>query len=31
VCQGKQTIEVLKAIEPLARTAAEVDPDLLHH
>ena len=31
VCQGKQTIEVLKDIEPLARTAAEVARDLLHH
>lgn len=30
VCQGKQTIEVLKDIEPLARTAAEVARDLLH-
>lgn len=30
VCEGKQTIEVLKDIEPLARTAAEVANDLLH-
>ncbi len=31
VCEGKQTIEVLKDIEPLARTAAETARDLLHH
>jgi D-xylose transport system substrate-binding protein len=30
VCQGKQTIEVLKDIQPLARTAAEVANDLVH-
>jgi D-xylose transport system substrate-binding protein len=30
VCQGKQTIEVLKDIQPLARTAAEVAHDLLN-
>ncbi len=30
VCQGKQTIEVLKAIQPLASTAAEVANDLVH-
>ena len=30
VCQGKQTIEVLKDIEPLARTAADVANDLVH-
>lgn len=30
VCKGVQTIEVLKDIEPLARTAAEVARDLLH-
>ncbi|MFT3700642.1 MAG: substrate-binding domain-containing protein [Kofleriaceae bacterium] len=30
VCEGKQTIEVLKDIEPLARTAAETARDLLH-
>jgi D-xylose transport system substrate-binding protein len=30
VCQGKQSIEVLKDIEPLARTAAEVANDLVH-
>ena len=30
VCQGKQTIEVLKDIQPLARTAAEVARELLH-
>ena len=30
VCQGKQTVEVLKAIQPLARTAAEVANDLVH-
>ena len=30
VCQGKQTIEVLKAIQPLASTAAEVAADLVH-
>ena len=29
VCQGKQTIEVLKDIQPLARTAAEVARKLL--
>jgi D-xylose transport system substrate-binding protein len=29
VCQGKQTIEVLKDIEPLARTAAEVARSLV--
>ena len=29
VCSGKQTIEVLKDIQPLARTAAEVARDLL--
>ena len=29
VCQGKQTIEVLKDIQPLARTAAEVAKHLL--
>ena len=29
VCQGKQTIEVLKDIQPLARTAAEVAKKLL--
>jgi D-xylose transport system substrate-binding protein len=29
VCQGKQTIEVLKDIQPLARTAAEVAKQLL--
>lgn len=29
VCQGKQTIEVLKDIEPLAKTAAEVAKRLL--
>ena len=31
VCQGKQTIEILKDIQPLARTAAEVAKDLLDH
>jgi D-xylose transport system substrate-binding protein len=30
VCQGKQTIEVLKDIQPLARTAADVANDLVH-
>ncbi|MEO8549879.1 MAG: substrate-binding domain-containing protein [Kofleriaceae bacterium] len=30
VCEGVQTIEVLKDIAPLARTAAEVARDLLH-
>ena len=30
VCEGKQTIEVLKDIQPLARTAAEVARDLLN-
>jgi D-xylose transport system substrate-binding protein len=30
VCAGKQSIEVLKDIEPLARTAAEVARDLVH-
>ncbi|HEY1552797.1 MAG TPA: substrate-binding domain-containing protein [Kofleriaceae bacterium] len=30
VCQGKQTIEILKAIQPLASTAAEVANDLVH-
>ncbi len=30
VCQGAQTIEVLKDIQPLARTAAEVARDLLN-
>jgi len=30
VCKGVQSIEVLKDIEPLARTAAEVARDLLH-
>ena len=30
VCAGKQSIEVLKDIQPLARTAAEVARDLLH-
>jgi D-xylose transport system substrate-binding protein len=30
VCQGKQTIEVLKAIQPLASAAAEVAADLAH-
>jgi ABC-type xylose transport system substrate-binding protein len=29
VCQGKQSIEVLKDIEPLARTAADVAKQLL--
>jgi D-xylose transport system substrate-binding protein len=29
VCQGKQSIEILKDIQPLARTAAEVARDLL--
>lgn len=29
VCQGKQTIEILKDIQPLAKTAAEVAKDLL--
>jgi D-xylose transport system substrate-binding protein len=28
VCEGKQTIDVLKAIQPLARTAAEVSKQL---
>jgi D-xylose transport system substrate-binding protein len=30
VCEGKQTIEVLKDIQPLARTAADVANDLLN-
>lgn len=30
VCQGKQSIEVLKDIEPLAETAAEVAAKLVH-
>jgi D-xylose transport system substrate-binding protein len=30
VCQGKQTIEILKDIAPLAKTAAEVSKQLLH-
>ena len=29
VCQGKQTIEVLKDIQPLAKTAADVAKQLL--
>jgi ABC-type xylose transport system substrate-binding protein len=29
VCQGKQSIEVLKDIQPLAETAAEVAAELL--
>lgn len=31
VCQGKQTIEVLKDIAPLAKTAADVAKQLLHN
>ncbi len=31
VCQGKQTIEILKDIQPLARTAAEVARELLNN
>jgi D-xylose transport system substrate-binding protein len=30
VCEGKQSVEVLKAIEPLARQAAEVAAALVH-
>jgi D-xylose transport system substrate-binding protein len=30
VCEGKQTIEVLKDIQPLARTAADVAKQLLN-
>src|SRR5665647_2700754 len=29
VCQGKQSIEILKDIEPLARTAADIAKQLL--